>query len=135
MLPATFFMAPMAAFAALGMSFAIIHQASPGGLGLIAVLLMLKVLAAFLGAIIGTTATWAALTISTDTMRRSVIRSTVIWGIVIGLADVVYWAGPVLDQQRKALDYQAAILWLLMLLGPIATGVHHLIRLWRFEPA
>ena len=124
LLPATIVMAPMAAFAALGMVFAIVQQT----FGSSAFLMMFIVLVAFVAGPLGLASLWAALLVPRQTFAHNpIIRIAVACGILLGIADAIYWLSA-LRHELSSLGPSAWSMWLAMLVGPIAAGVHQLIR-------
>lgn len=125
LLPATILMAPMAAFAALGMFFAIVQQK----FGFSGFLMMFMVLAAFVAGILGLVSLWASLVVPSQTFAHSpIIRIGVACGILLGIADAFYWLFT-LRHELNSLGPSAWSMWLVMLVGPMAAGVHQLFRL------
>ena len=125
LLPATIVMGPMAAFAALGMVFAIVQQK----FGLSAFLTMFMVLVAFVAGLLGLVSLWAALLVPSQTFAHSpIIRITVACGILLGIADAIYWLFS-LRHELNSLGPSAWSMWLVLLVGPVAAGVHQLFRL------
>ena len=125
LLPATIVMAPLAAFAALGMVFAIVQQKFGFG----AFVMMFMVLAAFVAGILGMVSLWASLVVPSQTFAHSpLIRVGVACGILVGIADAFYWLFT-LRHELNSLGPSAWSMWLLMLVGPIAAGIHQLFRL------
>jgi hypothetical protein len=132
LLPATVVMAPLGAFASLGMVFAIVQQK----FGFNAFLMMFMVLAAFVAGILGLVSVWASLVISSQRFAQNpIVRIVVASGIVVGISDAIYWLIN-LRHELNSLGPSAWSIWLVMLVGPMVVGVHQLLRLiWLRQPA
>jgi hypothetical protein len=121
-------MAPLAAFAGLGMAFALVQQKF-----LIAVAMLLMLLIAFIVGILGLTCVWVSLLIAPQKfVHRRRIRIGIACGIVIGIADALYWLAT-LRSELNSLGPSGWGMWLLMLAGPIIVGTHQFVRLMRMQ--
>jgi hypothetical protein len=123
-LPATIYLAPMAAFSALGMMFAIVQDVR---LGLVAEFMLIGVTVSFLAAVVGIISLWMAMTVPAEILAsRSTLRVGLVIGIGAGIAAALYWSWNIGHQRGMSLS-----IWLLLLAGPIIVGVRHALRLTR----
>lgn len=123
-LPATAYLAPMAAFIALGMMFAVGQDA---GLGITAELMLMGVVVSFLAAPVGMLSLWMTMLMPYDALaRHRILRILLLMGIGVGIADAVYWLWALSRHPHTAWN-----IWLLMLAGPIMVSMRYAFRLVR----
>jgi hypothetical protein len=126
-LPATVYLAPMAAFSALGTMFAVVQDVR---LGLFAELMLIGMMVSFLAATVGMVSLWMAMTVPSDMLvgRRN-LRVALVIGIIVGIADACYWLRTIGHQ--RGTPWNTLCIWLLLLAGPIVVGARHALRLAR----
>jgi hypothetical protein len=130
LLPATFILAPLPAFAGLGMAFAVVQQKF-----LIAVAMLLIFLLSFLAGLLGLACVWVSLVVAPQKfVHRRRLRIGLACGILLGIADALYWLST-LRRELNSLGLSGWALWLLMLAGPTIIGAHQFVRLLRLQEA
>jgi hypothetical protein len=123
-LPATMYLAPMAASSALGMMFAIVQDLR---LGWDAQFMLIGMMVWFLAAVVGIISLWMAMTVPAESLARcSTLRVGLVIGIGAGIAAALYWLWNIGHERGMSLS-----IWLLMLAGPIIVGIRHAFRLTR----
>ena len=129
LLPATLILAPLAAFAGLGMAFAVVQQNF-----LIGTSTLFALLLAFLAGLLGLGCVWASVVLPQKFAYRRRFRIGLAGGILLGLADALYW---LLRLRRELNGWGASgwAIWLLILGGPIIVGAHQFVRLIRLQAA
>ena len=121
-LPATVYLAPLAAFSALGVMFAIVQDV---GLGFTAEFMLIRVMASFLAAPVGMISLWIAMMMPYGPVRsQRNLRILLVIGIGVGIADVIYWLW--FFSRQPSTDWG---IWLVMLGGPIIVGTRYALRL------
>ena len=113
-------MAPLAAFTGLGMAFALVQQKFLTGIAMLLMLLMM-----FLGGILGLICVWVSLLIPAEKFVHRRLRIGIACGIAIGIADGLYWLAT-LRSEVGSFGPSSWSMWLLMLVGPMVVGMHHL---------
>ena len=129
LLPATLILAPLAAFAGLGMAFAVVQQNF-----LIGVATLFALLLAFLAGLLGLGCVWASVVAPQKFAHRRRFRIGLSGGILLGIADALYWLLS-LRRELKGLGSYGWAIWLLILGGPIIVGAHQFVRLMRLQSA
>ena len=128
LLPATLYLAPLASFSAVGL---LLAMAQDVHFGLAAEWILLKLLIAFVAGVVGIASLWTAMLVSSRVFdRRPVFRTTILLGLLAGLADAVYWLCTI---ARQPGTHQGALstwaVWVLILAGPVFVGIEYVLRL------
>lgn len=130
LLPATLILAPLGAFASIGMAFAVVQQNF-----LTAITMLLILLAAFLVGLLGLACLSISLVVAPQRfVHRHRLRIGLACGIVLGIANALYCL-LTLRKGLNSLGPSGWATWLLMLAGPIIVGTHQFVRLMRQQEA
>lgn len=117
LLPATLILAPLGAFASIGMAFAVVQQNF-----LTAITMLLILLAAFLVGLLGLACLSISLVVAPQRfVHRHRLRIGLACGIVLGIANALYCL-LTLRKGLNSLGPSGWATWLLMLAGPIIVG-------------
>jgi hypothetical protein len=131
LLPATILFVPLAGFTALGILFAIVQDIRFGPAAELTLVLKMFL---FLVPIAGITSLWVATMGSAELLANRKLRILTLIGILAGLADATFWLYTVTQQSgihETTSVLSTWLLWLLMLAGPILTGIRQVSRLLR----
>jgi hypothetical protein len=132
LLPATLVLAPLAAFASLGMFFVIAQDVIKGPFTYSTDAGLIKALFWLIGGVLGIVAVWLAVTLPYDAIVRSaVLRIGILLGILVGIGDAVHLLWTMARDQGTAVTLGKVgwAVWILMLAGPVCTGIHQMFRL------
>ena len=132
LLPATLVLAPLAAFASLGMLFVIAQDVFKGPFTYSTDAGLIKALFWLIGGVLGIVAVWLAVALPYDAIVRSAaLRIGILSGILVGIADAVHLLWTMARDQGTAVTLGKVgwAVWILMLAGPVCTGIHQMFRL------
>lgn len=132
LLPATLVLAPLATFASLGMFFVIAQDVIKGPFTYSTDAGLIKALLWLIGGVLGIVAVWLAVTLPYDAIVRSaVLRIGILLGILVGIGDAVHLLWTMARDQGTAITLGKVgwAVWILMLAGPVCTGIHQMFRL------
>jgi hypothetical protein len=132
LLPATLVLMPMAAFASLGMLLVIAQDLFKGPFTHSGDAALIKALFWLIGGVFGIAAVWLAVTLPHHALGRSAtLRIGIVVAIVVGIADAVHLLWTMARDQGTALTIGRVgwAVWIVMLAGPLCTGVHQIFRL------
>jgi len=132
LLPATLVLAPLATFASLGMFFVIAQDVIKGPFTYSTDAGLIKALFWLIGGVLGIVAVWLAVTLPYDAIVRSaVLRIGILLGILVGIGDAVHLLWTMARDQGTAVTLGKVgwAVWILMLAGPVCTGIHQMFRL------
>jgi len=132
LLPATLVLAPLAAFASLGMLFVIAQDVIKGPFTYSTDAGLIKALFWLIGGVFGIIAVWLAVALPYDTIVRSTaLRIGVLSGILVGITDAVHLLWTMARDQGTAITIGPVgwAVWILMLAGPLCTGIRQMFRL------
>jgi len=132
LLPATLVLAPLAAFASLGMFFVIAQDVIKGPFTYATDAGLIKALFWLIGGVFGIVAVWLAVALPNDAIIRSAApRIAILSGILVGIADAVHLLWTMARDHGTAITIGRVgwAVWILMLAGPLCTGIHQMFRL------
>lgn len=132
LLPATLVLAPLAAFAALGMFFVIAQDVIKGPFTYSTDAGLIKALFWLIGGVLGIVAVWLAVALPYDAIVRSAaLRIGILSGILVGIADAVHLLWTMARDQGTAITIGRLgwAVWIVMLAGPLCTGIRQMFRL------
>ena len=132
LLPATLVLAPLAAFASLGMLFVVAQDVIKGPFTYSTDAGLIKALFWLIGGVFGIIAVWLAVALPYDTIVRSTaLRIGVLSGILVGITDAVHLLWTMARDQGTAITIGPVgwAVWILMLAGPLCTGIRQMFRL------
>jgi hypothetical protein len=132
LLPATLVLMPMAAFASLGMLFVIAQDVFKGSFTYSADAGLIKALLWLVGGVFGMVAVWLAVALPYNAIVRSAaLRIGILSGILLGIADAIHLLWTMARDQGTAITIGRVgwAVWILMLAGPLCSGIHQMFRL------
>ena len=132
LLPATLVLAPLAAFASLGMFFVIAQDVIKGHFTYSADAGLIMALFWLIGGVFGMVAVWLAVALPYDAIVRSAaLRIGILSGILVGIGDAVHLLWTMARDQGTATTIGRVgwAVWILMLAGPLCTGIRQMFRL------
>jgi len=132
LLPATLVLMPIAAFASLGMLFVIAQDVFKNSFRYSTDAGLIEALFWLVGGVFGIIAVWLAVALPHEAIVRSAaLRIGISSGILVGIADALHLLWTMARDQGTALTMSRTSwgVWVLMLAGPLCTGIHQVFRL------